>query len=1247
MKFLDWICIAPVAIACLFSQAAFCAAPNQAVGVVDVGAYGDATDGNRHILVSQDGAISEIAVTQNQGFGTAEVARIPNTIALDAFFARHDHNHQTAIVLQDDGDVEQVWFKAGDTPGSAPLGNIAGAIDVAGLEDNAGGQHALVLSNDGTVTELAWVPSQGITRRTLFTVSGATHLDAFQAEDDHYIIVHIASPDGTIREAFFQPGGNFGLSVITQMPEALVDVASYYSADDHFRHVVALGVSGTVFDFQYHPTLRARVPLKVVASFAGGTHLSAFWTPAAGSSETATSHAVVSTYANEVKEFTYTKEGGQNLGTLGNFPALQPTGEAVGPKRSGFFDGPFAPASPSAGGLVLSVAGNEAVKYAVSLNAGIWRSDGGAPWESMSNSPRYTQFVATMPGDVMHVFAGERDGDAAQRTWNRTGLWESRDGGVTWGFVLDPMALSPRIGRPQCVSQAVPSVAFGADGSVYAATDCGVVRRAPTPGSAFAFLPGLDGRGSISAVAVSNVNGLEWVWARTPTSILLRRRGILGYSATKLFTAPSTAPSAGGQTLTMTAGPRGSGFGFAAYGRRAAVQVMVSVPGKLSPRVASLELDPDATQPWWVDWVNSGTGTGLGGRVHLRSSHSSQFESRHGGRDPLLLLTAQKLYIGTPRIAPGGVRDDARGIDWRLIAESSWSDAGCASNPPTNDCYEFIPQSNVHSDFWDAHISEHPLGDRLLLGSDGGVSTSTLSNDEAAVPPTSPLWWADNSGFRTQHIHKLGAVVRNYTDRPEILTAAADNDGWWHPRSWRVLPEPVWYSDSMGDVNWLYANPVVDSASLLWRHGSSNLLLDLTPASPQNLGGIAVYPGGLFRSEQNMSVVERGRGQGGDQTLEVLALARSGGPITDQFSRLCGDKPAPTDGDGSQTPTLLMRTTDYKNNRVIASPDPTKGTWSVDSSNVPVGAQRVWVSETSTTEVVYLFVESDPSGNGQIFRRRSGETQWTDITTNITGGLPARPFCSANGPLFVHPTNSNILYVQGPAQILQSTNQGDGFQPDTVLQSLLTRSQTYPFVTRYNGGNSSMVGDSAGHNVHESQGRALTTMSCLAADPLDDYRIVVTSAFGGAFFKDTRMGVWQDLSEYLPRPISAISSAAINHDGVYVSLEGHSVWKIANPEFAPEATYFRDPVANDLGVLMAADQTVVANALVDVLIRESGPCVRAPSDCLPIKTTVTTGSDGVVPIPGTLSLARVSGRIVELNSFGSKTLAPGLRIFVR
>lgn len=255
----------------------------------------------------------------------------------------------------------------------------------------------------------------------------------------------------------------------------------------------------------------------------------------------------------------------------------------------------------------------------------------------------------------------------------------------------------------------MPSIAFGADGSVYAATDCGVLRR-PASGGAFVPVDGFGGRGPITAVAVTGAGRGKWVWARTPNAIILRRpqRGGSGGAITwqvTVFNAPTSAPATGLQTLSMAPGVRGMGFGFAVYGRRASVPVMVNVPGALSPRVGALELDPDAAQPWWIDWVNAGAGIGLGERVHLRSGTSAQFASRNGGRDPLLLTTAQLLYLGTPRLPPDGDVNSPRGTSWRLVAEAAWGDSGCSDTPPTNDCYQFTPTSLVHTDMWDAHVS--------------------------------------------------------------------------------------------------------------------------------------------------------------------------------------------------------------------------------------------------------------------------------------------------------------------------------------------------------------------------------------------------------------------------------------------------------------------------------------------------------------------------------------------------------------
>lgn len=191
---------------------------------------------------------------------------------------------------------------------------------------------------------------------------------------------------------------------------------------------MALTTSGSIFDFQYHPTLRATTPLRLIARVQGGMRVSAF----SADGGALPFHAVVATSANEIKDEAYSNAGGTNVATLGTFPPLTPSGATAGPERPlAFSDGVLGIAVPSAGGLVLSLAGNESVRYAVPLNAGVWRSVAGAPWTPLSASPRYAQFVTTVPGDTTHVFVGERDGDAANLSWNQAGLWESRDAGQT------------------------------------------------------------------------------------------------------------------------------------------------------------------------------------------------------------------------------------------------------------------------------------------------------------------------------------------------------------------------------------------------------------------------------------------------------------------------------------------------------------------------------------------------------------------------------------------------------------------------------------------------------------------------------------------------------------------------------------------------------------------------------------------------------------------------------------------------
>src|SRR5262245_50759314 len=124
----------------------------------------------------------------------------------------------------------------------------------------------------------------------------------------------------------------------------------------------------------------------------------------------------------------------------------------------------------SSAGLTLGFAGDNDELYAVSLNAGIWKSVDGGRWAQLQKSPRYAHAIAADPRARGHLVVGERNGDARERRLNQAGVWESTDGGASWTYVLDPLS------NTSCTSQAVADVAFSPDS---AARSAGRVRPSP------------------------------------------------------------------------------------------------------------------------------------------------------------------------------------------------------------------------------------------------------------------------------------------------------------------------------------------------------------------------------------------------------------------------------------------------------------------------------------------------------------------------------------------------------------------------------------------------------------------------------------------------------------------------------------------------------------------------------------------------------------------------------------------------
>lgn len=207
----------------------------------------------------------------------------------------------------------------------------------------------------------------------------------------------------------------------------------------------------------------------------------------------------------------------------------------IGPNTT---DGTAASPNDATAGLTLRVDGSADWLYAVTLNAGVYRSvakEFNGAWVQLPNSPRRAYSLAVDALDVRHVLVGERDGDNGDPSTNHSGVWESLDGGNTWQNYFDPRSL-----QPSCDSQAVESVAISRTGTLVAATTCGVAI-CPKGGSwTYAQLPSGFPDGRVTAVAAS----ASKVWARDASYHL-----VVADSSAQVFTAlPAPPPVQAGAT---------------------------------------------------------------------------------------------------------------------------------------------------------------------------------------------------------------------------------------------------------------------------------------------------------------------------------------------------------------------------------------------------------------------------------------------------------------------------------------------------------------------------------------------------------------------------------------------------------------------------------------------------------------------------------------------------------------------------
>lgn len=759
----------------------------------------------------------------------------------------------------------------------------------------------------------------------------------------------------------------------------------------------------------------------------------------------------------------------------------------------------------STAGLTLRVDGRADYLYAVSLNAGVYRSIPGlynAGWVQLNASPPHAYSLAVDPNDVHHIAVGERDGDNADPRTNKSGVWESQDGGNTWGDYFDPRSLNGT-----CGSQAIPSVTISTNGTIVAATNCGIAFHPKGGAWAYAQLPQGFPADRVTAVAASPTK----VWARDGQYNL-----VVSDVNAAVFTLATQHPHPAAQVAAT--GDDGS---LAVFDSLAVMICMGQLVDNGKQNLTRLIMY-DATQDRWIDQGSVAGAVNGNGNFAIGRRFAKAYTLGQGGRwgsdQQLFVSNAQEVYRATSRNADG---------TFNFVLVAGTASAGRGSPDPNW-------RGLLHSDLWDFHLA--PDGKAAWIAGDGGVFETLLDGTG---------WHTRSHTLNTHHVEMLFVPYDGF----HLAYATQDNDAWIRTR---FGTQAAWDSPGcQGDVNYVAGDAGKGSAALLVRNVGDAVLTGFgapLPTSHQPLVCGLTFNNDqtFFQSPVAFRFIQTRKGEQYPYPLDAVLLSKL--PFTW------------TDGTGAHAITAsgqsfaLIRNPNFEASPDVHSQVGTGG-WQLAADNLPANPLAFWVTGQSngpgahTAPIYYLL--ASPVGTPTIYRSSGfGQgTQWTPLPNQpgniVTNGANAREY--RNGPLFVNPYDADVMYVLTTTGIVVSHNATQAtptFTPDTTLSNLVSANGTYPFEAGYWGGNGTNV-DQATHNGSWT----LETLSDMAFDHNDPSHVVAGSAFTGVFV-NLGTGTWRNAGQYLPKPLPPVTSVGIVGTDVYVGTLGRGVLRLSSVDEA-------------------------------------------------------------------------------------------------
>jgi hypothetical protein len=804
-------------------------------------------------------------------------------------------------------------------------------------------------------------------------------------------------------------------------------------------------------------------------------------------------------------------------------------------------------------GRIYALGGDYSVLYAISQNAGVWRSvlvnGNRATWEQLPNSPRLAASIAIDPNDPFHLAVGERTGSAADHMLDRTGVWESRDGGSNWSLTFNPLTIDDCKTRS---FQSIPSVAFSSQSTLVIAAPCGIVRKSAT--GKVDFTPEAE---PVTAIAASHTK----LWARSAHGLYFSNTDGVSWQS---FAIPGNLNALG----------NGDMFSLAAVDFEAFMVAGTPTPDKKTDFSELIEFNLNSgfhVQRVHCSGDDLRDGTGLAGQRFVKAFElvKPDLPERVGSRLQLFFSEGQTICRAT------GLDSLGRVTGWERIASSTEG---------------IEPNDRIHPDWWDYLLSSD--GNTAWIATDGGIY--------AKGPSTSGTWVTQNDGLHTQHVHTLTVLPTSVG--PRLAYATHDNSEWFRDNLPLAPPFSGWITwHRLGDASWTAGDAGSPQLALIVRHAADSVLTDFglappvgakhtsnDPFTPYCLKSVdpqtkaescADFPSTF--GPQGLVVIQSPVGSLPHPLLDTVML------VSLPLQSLQNGKVESVSGPLSKVTSMTKGPVLIRNGAFASNPDANESQysgWTLESDTVPWGITRIWVSNGHFKPAYYAYAK-DAAGNVSLYSQVERTQAWKDLgpamnSSGIASGVP-NVDGSLFGPIYVNPWDPAHLFVLTNAVVKVSTSGGSDFRDDPVLTALITESGKYSLGGTFSGQN-----DDGMSSATASSGLAL--LSSVAFNRERPHEVVVSSPFTGVLYAADENRLWRSLTAYLPQPLPPVSSVSIDKDTIYVSTEGRGVFRIDSFSDAPLATYFKRATSGSatghIAQLLRSDGAPVVNAPVELTI---------------------------------------------------------------